>query len=313
MRRDDRRRGFTLIELLVVIAIIAILIGLLLPAVQRVRDAAARLRCTNNLKQIGLALHNYHGVYERFPPAIEETHAPAPRHRYQWLSWLTRILPYIEQDALHRNMEAAYESQGAKRDPFRNPPHVGLATIMPVYKCAADGRQYQVAYAQGLTVALTGYLGVNGTNLRSLDGMLFWNDSVRIADVTDGTSNTLFAGERPPSRDLVFGWWYAGAGQWDYSFGPIRNTGSSDVTLGTEEINIRTNGNPDMDSCPPGPYRFGRGSIHNPCDQFHFWSLHLSGSNFLFADGSVRFVTHDDSAVMKALGTRAGGETAEVP
>src|SRR3954451_11363062 len=105
----SRRRAFTLIELLVVIAIIATLIGLLLPAVQKVREASYRLYCTNNLKQVGLGLHNYHDVNQAFPPAITQTAGPDP---FQYISWMTRILPYVEQPALYDSMVKAFASQG---------------------------------------------------------------------------------------------------------------------------------------------------------------------------------------------------------
>jgi prepilin-type N-terminal cleavage/methylation domain-containing protein/prepilin-type processing-associated H-X9-DG protein len=309
------RRAFSLIEVLVVIAIIGVLIGLLLPAVQQVRASADRLYCTNSLKQIGLALHNYHDTYKVFPPAIKETY-PKP-DRLQWISWLTRILPYMEQQALYDNMEEAYKLQGNNPNPFLDPPHQGLATVLTSYRCPADARQYQATYVtaegQNLTVAFTGYLGVSGTNLRAYDGVLYWNSKVRLADIKDGSSNTLTAGERPPSWDLVFGWWYAGAGQWDYSFGGIRNSGSCDVTLGAAELNIRSNDIPQTNACPSGPYNFGPGTILNPCDQFHFWSLHSGGSNFLFADGAVRFLTYDAAPLLPALATRAGGEEAKLP
>lgn len=313
MRPKTGRTAFTLIELLVVIAIIAVLIGLLLPAVQKVRDAAARTRCTNNMKQIGIALHTHHDAEGSFPPAIRETFAPAARDPKQWLSWMARILPHIEQTSMYANMETAYAAQGDYRNPFENPPHTGLATVMNGYKCAADGRQYQATYAGGITVAFTGYLGISGRDLRSRDGMLCWNDTVRFADVTDGTSNTLMIGERPPSYDLVFGWWYAGAGQWDPAYGTIRNTGSLDVTLGASEINIRNTANAEMNACPVGPFAFGPGDVNKICDQFHFWSLHTGGSNFTFADGSVRFLTYGAASIMPAMSTRNGGDIATAP
>ncbi|HEY1376260.1 MAG TPA: DUF1559 domain-containing protein, partial [Gemmataceae bacterium] len=309
------RRAFSLIELLVVIAIIAILIGLLLPAVQKVRSTAERMYCVNNLKQIGLALHNHHDVKGELPAAITESYpipgdpthytyvnyrtSPPSMTDYQWTSWMTRILPYVEQKAMYDNMVKAYGSQPpppmtgppSGQDPFVSPPHTGLATVMNIYKCPSDDREYKAAYADGLTVAFTAYLAVNGRNLRDIGnspfrGMMHWNSHTKLLDVTDGTSNTAMVGERPPSWDLVFGWWYAGAGQWDYNYSPLHNSGSCDVSLGMAELNIKTNGIPEMSACPTGPYSYGSGTILNPCDQFHFWSLHSGGSNFLFGDGA---------------------------
>jgi prepilin-type processing-associated H-X9-DG protein len=107
--------------------------------------------------------------------------------------------------------------------------------------------------------------------------------------------------------------WIAGAGQWDFSFRPTRNTGSCDVTLGAAEINLRSLGLPALNACPAGPYGFGPGAILNPCDQFHFWSLHAGGGNFLFADGRVHFLTYGAAPLLPALATRAGGEVAPLP
>lgn len=310
--RKHHRFAFTLIELLVVIAIIAVLIGLLLPAVQRVREAAARTQCQNNLKQMGLALHSYHDANGAFPAGITERPG-YPRDPRQWLSWMARILPYIEQDNLHRNMEDAYASQGTYPDPFQNPPHLSLSFVVPIYRCPMDERQYQAAYAIGYTVAFTGYLGNSGTDLRSNDGVLYWNSKIRMVNIRDGTSNTLLVGERPPSWDLVFGWWYCGAGQWDFSYPLVHNTGSLDVVLGSAEINLRSVGIPQMDACPVGPHVYKRGTIMEPCDQFHWWSLHPAGSNFLMSDGSVRVIPYSASNIIALLATRSGGEHVELP
>ncbi len=315
MSRSSRRSGFSLIELLVVIAIIAVLIGLLLPAVQKVRDAAARTYCTSGLKQIGLALHQYHDTHGTFPPAIVDR--GVAWDKFWEVSWLARILPYVEQQPLYENMVAAFQSQGNRPNPFRNPPHRGFSTVMPLYRCPSDSRQYVatrvVERTFVFTVAFTGYLGVNGQNLRSLDGVLHWNSRVALRDITDGASNTVVAGERPPSWDLLFGWWYAGAAQWDLAFRPVRNTGSADVTLGAAEINVRSAPIPELTACPIGPYTFQPGTIANPCSQFHFWSLHSGGSNFLFADGSVRFLNYTAASILPALATRNQGEVVALP
>jgi prepilin-type N-terminal cleavage/methylation domain-containing protein/prepilin-type processing-associated H-X9-DG protein len=359
------RNAFTLIELLVVIAIIAVLIGLLLPAVQKVRSAAERMQCVNKLKQMGLALHQYHDRNGTLPSAITQAviqssgqwtlvdyrATPHTMTDFQWTSWMTRILPFVEQQKMFDNMKAAYASQPSypptTQDPWTNPPHTGLATPMDIFRCPSDSRQYVATFADGLKIAFTGYLAVNGTNLANMDGIMYWNSHVKFLDVTDGLSNTLMVGERPPSADLVFGWWYAGAGQWDMRFRDPgeHDTGSCDVSLGTVEINLKTSGFGAEDSCkgesgsnpylPSGsPYAsfpffyYGRnynpaaqygqfngvGTVLNPCDQFHFWSLHNSGSNFLMGDGAVRFITYDTApAIMAGIGTRAGGEAVGVP
>src|SRR5262249_20575983 len=127
------------------------------------------------------------------------------------------------------------------------------------------------------------------------NGILYWTSKVRIADVTDGTSNTLLVGERPPSVDLYYGWWFAGAG-WDGS-------GEGDVVLGARAYNYAAS-----IGCPASSVGFQQGDLKNPCDQAHFWSLHIGGANFLFADGSVRFLTYSANSILPALCSRNGGE-----
>ena len=313
------RSGFTLIELLVVIAIIGILIALLLPAVQKVRDAATRTQCQNRLKQIGLAMHNYEGVEKCFPTGVQlgyplQTLRP---HPYGWYtSWLWKLTPYMEQDNLWNQDHAIVPQASVGYDPWSTiVPHPALGTVMPMYICNADQRTLLAEPSEGLTVALTSFLGVAGTrangsssNLPTKDGMLFFDSKVRIPEVTDGLSNTLLVGERPPSGpEMDFGWWFAGAGQDPGYFG------SGDVVLGMRETNTTVQV-PGYSQCGQGPlnpgFPFGPGQINNLCDMFHFWSLHSGGCNFLLGDGHVKMINYSVSQqIMDALATRDGNET----
>jgi prepilin-type N-terminal cleavage/methylation domain-containing protein/prepilin-type processing-associated H-X9-DG protein len=288
------RAAFTLVELLVVLGILGVLVGLLLPAVQKARAAAARIGCANNLEQLGLALHNYHDTQSTLPPGVSSG-APYPR-----MTWLTRLLPYLEQEPLWQITVAAYDYQPI---PFVDPPHIGLGLPVKPFACPADGRPSQPQDTHGgRRVALTSYLGVLGIAYDDTRGVLFRDSRVRLTDVTDGTSNTLMAGERPPSADCWYGWWYAGVGQ--------AATGSADMLLGARERNW---GGPYTSPCPPGPYPFQPGRFDNQCDLFHFWSPHDGGAHFLFADASVHFLGYQADAVLPALATRSGGEVAGLP
>jgi prepilin-type N-terminal cleavage/methylation domain-containing protein/prepilin-type processing-associated H-X9-DG protein len=295
MRRPihEGRFGFTLIELLVVIAISSVLMGLLLSAVQKAREASARAACQNNLKQLALALQQHHGDYACLPPGFR-SFGTSP---WPWSGWTLSSLPYLEQNALYKQSLEAY---AANWYPFANPPHVGLATPLKVLACPSDSRVPgpQTSQRTNVLVAFTSYLGVSGLDYSTKDGVLFQDSVVRFADVLDGTSNTLMLGERPPSADFQFGWWYAGIGQ--------RSTGSADLILGVHEQNLLpiTSGSP----CGPGAYPFSPGTFTDPCAMFHFWSPHPGGANFAMADGSVRMIRYLANPVMPALASRAGGE-----
>jgi len=296
-----RGAGMTLLELLVVIAIISILMGLLLSAVQRVREAAARLNCQNRLRQLSLALHNYHDTHHSLPPGHRSATHP---DRMPFSGWPLSILPYLEQQALYTRAQREYQLQPL---PFRPIPHEGLATPLVVFACPSDSRAPgpQISLRTHTNAALLSYLGVSGYDSITLrTGVLYQDSRVRFGDITDGTSNTLMLGERPPSHDFQYGWWYAGAGQ--------RLTGSADMILGVREPNLQVimTGSP----CGPGqyPYRAARG-FDDPCGMFHFWSPHTGGANFAFADGRVQFVSYGANEVMPALASRAGGEAVPLP
>ncbi|MGL4421988.1 MAG: DUF1559 domain-containing protein, partial [Gemmataceae bacterium] len=297
------RRAFTLIELLVVIAIIAILIGLILPAVQKVRATAARSSCQNNMRQVGLALHMYHDRAKGFPAGLTtrpKDRLPVAKDRAN-LGWAARILPEIDQQNLDRITADAFEA--VPYDPFRL-PHVGMLTPIRLYGCPADDRMMSVwPTHNNLRVAVGSYLGNSGLDYTDTKGVLFHDSKISILQIRDGSSNTILLGERPPSPDFWFGWWYA-------SFG-LGGFGNGDVVLGVRERRAPTSNR--LDSCTFDPQSFRPGDIEQQCDALHYWSLHPNGANFAFADGSVRFLTYDADSILPTMATRAGGESVTVP
>lgn len=289
------RPAASLLEVLVVVALMAVLAGLLLGGIQKVRTSAERTRCQNQLKQLGLALHLYHEGFDRFPPGTmtDRTGEPMP-----YLSWCARLLPYLDHEPLWREVQAAFRRD---RNFLNEPAHPHLGTLVLAFNCPSDER-VRTAHAlgpNGVRRAFTSYLGVNGRNANERDGTLFADSRVRLADILDGTSNTLAVGERPPSADLIFGWWYAGWGQ--------DHDGEADMLLGVRSYNTGVGAR----GCPPGPYEFQPGRFDNQCDAFHFWSPHPGGANFVFCDGSVRFLRYSANPTMPALATRAGGEAVQ--
>jgi prepilin-type N-terminal cleavage/methylation domain-containing protein/prepilin-type processing-associated H-X9-DG protein len=305
------RRAFTLIELLVVIAIIAVLIGLLLPAVQKVREAAARTRCSNNLKQLGLAAHAYHNSNDRFPPGVYQLpFAAAPK--YRGVTLFVYLLPYLEQDNLYQGWDFV--------NPLNNTnggASAKTATVLSVLLCPSDTIPQNPITSGGLVYALTSYGGNGGT--RSYDPQLATNDgvffvigpgsqtapntsAVRIADVTDGLSNTLLFGERShldPNHDSFVAALGSGSGQMLSPMGTVGWWASSggrlaagDVTLSAfVPINYRV----------PQPYANGAAMNPPATDATSyayysdrrlcaFGSNHPGGANCCLADGSVRFL-----------------------
>lgn len=279
------RSGFTLVELLVVIAIIGVLVALLLPAVQAAREAARRAQCTNNLKQIGLALHNYHDTHQTFPSGVlSDRHGTRPTgDNGQEFGWLVLILPMMEQQPM-------YDQLAPTRRPLwqllNDPDRDIVQTPISSYRCPSDrtgntvqgtpqtmdfnGPRAQVGtnYFGGTTSYLGngGYWELN-TSVAQGRGLLYRNSAIRFRDIIDGTSNTFAAGER--DFDCSSGVW-AGTRN---STGP--GPRGNNYQLGRVSIPLNFKSNPTgNNSCCEG-----------------FSSAHPGGANFLLADGAVRFVS----------------------
>lgn len=304
-RKTPVRRGITLIELLTVITIIGVLIALLLPAVQAVRESARRAKCQNNLKQVGLALYSYHDTHGMYPPGFSLDRPATPG----W-GWGTRLLNSLDQSALYNSINISMS--------FASPAHqTVIETRLAAFLCPSSGDQgplssgfieqpivqlEQLAPAQ--YVASAGSVSLKGGGGSTAgDGVFFLNSRVAVRDITDGSSSTLMIGER--SRNIADATWVGVAdpifilctkNSWPVHtcasamFMVLGRTGpTSDILFGA----VPTGSTPNS----PGGGADG------------FWSLHSGGCNFLYCDGSVRFIKATVSPdAFKALGTRAGGE-----
>lgn len=284
--------ALTLVELLVVLAIIGILFALLLPAIQRARAAAQRIACADQMRQLGVGLFTFEASHRHLPSGVNNLQVDEPPR----LAWLGQLLPHVEQRNLSERVRLDYQTNP---NPFLG--HLALETPISLFVCPLDPRRGNPQAAKGKRmIGVTSYLGINGTNFQRRDGVFFDDSRTTFGMVVDGLSNTLMVGERPASGDNWFGWWYAGYGQ--------LGCGSPDMLLGTRELNFH----PDLGACRVGPYHFKPVDGNSECAPLQFWSLHEGGGNFLFADGSVHFMSYDADSILPALSTIAGGEAVEL-
>jgi prepilin-type N-terminal cleavage/methylation domain-containing protein/prepilin-type processing-associated H-X9-DG protein len=301
-RAHHRFAAFTLIELLVVIAIIAVLIGLLVPAVQKVRESASRTQCANNLKQIGLALHSYHDVYHAFPPAFVANPGTAPSNNAPpgW-GWGTWILPYLEQGSLYEQINPT--KVGIPDGTLGNPDTTALGqlcqTTISTYRCPSEQSNVilndQRGYHAYSSYSATGAdVSTSGNSLHQT-GVMYQSSKTRITDIIDGTSNTLLVGERPygkragTSGDILYGAVWTG----------VWTTGKDGSTMWC------LNGS--------SGYTINQGNA----DKWTFGSWHPGGAQFVFCDGAVRFLpdsmagTNPD--LLGHLVNRKDGNTVTLP
>jgi prepilin-type N-terminal cleavage/methylation domain-containing protein len=290
-----RRKAFTLVELLVVIAIIGILVALLLPAIQAAREAARRTQCNNQMKQLGVALHNYHDTFNLFPPG-----GLSAGNR---LAWTVLILPFIEMEAMHSLVDF-----NARTGNGYDAAAVNINTLKPApYLCpsAVRAKSFENGSTTIYTTHYYGIMGPKGTNTSTggtytLDnsvtghggfatqGVLLRRDSVRFADILDGTSNTFLVGESSYSRSLT--------GQNNTSFRKWYRGCDGSASAPTKNI---------LDGINVTPY-----NGTNNFNDVSFGSEHPGGCMFVRCDGAVRFVSQNvDLGVYKATASRDGAES----
>ena len=310
MRIRTPRHAFTLIELLVVIAIIAILIGLLLPAVQKVREAAARISCTNNLKQIGLALHAYHDARNGLPPgyATSGAYLDGANDTTPGWGWAAHILPYVEQGNLYRGIDFAR--------PVEDPANASaVRTMLPMFLCPSDtpppapfavGDPFGKPVAVMAPASYAGCVGGDESDVTAAAGLgvFYRNSQTRFVEITDGLSQTILVGDRA---------WSNAAGVW------------AGAPSGAVLARGPRNPNPGSGAAfyPAAALVLAHSHLNNATTDTDgglddFSSNHVGGSNFLFGDGSVHFIHSipgdtpagytTDGVAFQALGTRAAGD-----
>ncbi len=306
---DRNRTGFTLVELLVVIAIIGVLVALLLPAVQAAREAARRSSCVNNLKQLGLAAHNFHDTFNRIPyngDPVSNAGCCSPASRAEW-SWIARCLPFMEQENLYDQLRV--DQGGFPADSINQPL---LRNKVPSMRCPSDPSPETFtnrSQHSGIEVSAGSYAGVTGSNwawgdythqppgdsnngLDDGNGMLYRRDVMRIrsfAIVTDGLSNTFMVGEDVPLYNVHAGWSYA------------------NHAIGTCAI-------PPNVGIPVGSPAGINSSAGNWPNVYSFRSQHPGGLQFCRGDGSVSFVPETiDLAVYRLLASVNDGQVVDTP
>lgn len=274
MHKSTSRLGFTLVELLVVIAIIGILIGMLLPAVQQVREAARRTSCANNLAQLGIAVHNYEFAMEHLPPGVINPNGPIrSEEKGQHVSFLVELLVYVEQNGIANNFDIAAGTYAPANAPARQ-------MVIPTYTCPSFARTMN----DSLTAGLTNYAGChNGTEapISAKDnGVLFLNSKVQYADIDDGSTNTILIGEVLPFSNSL-GW----------ASGTRASLRNASEILNIKEWELQNQN-------PPASLETVGG----------FGSPHPGGAQFCFAGGAVRYLSKTtDQKLFENLGNRSDG------
>jgi prepilin-type N-terminal cleavage/methylation domain-containing protein/prepilin-type processing-associated H-X9-DG protein len=311
------KRAFTLVELLVVIAIIGILIGLLLPAVQKVRESANKTRCANNLKQLGVAMHVFvdaRGSFcpgigapgDRMMPGMVDYYKKIDPANERFASWHTHLLPFLEQQALY---DAIHPEQPLGFEMMKIP--------VPQFGCPSDKDAGKMT---GIYYPVTTYYGVRGVDRPngigsqhvgdpSAEGVLYWRSNVKPIQVTDGLASTIMIGEMGHTEIEVGYWgtWYAAHNE-TFRFDVNPQNVVSGVETSTPVL-LTTTGNSNGTPCT-FPYAYQIPKLPSTaCNFNNFWSYHPQGCNFAFADGSVRFLPYRAAPIMPALATRAAGDT----
>jgi len=333
VRAPQGRRGFTLVELLVVIAIIGVLVALLLPAVQQAREAARRMSCTNNLKQLALATHNYHDTYGQFPLSYAINCCDP---NAMSTSWLTQTLPFIEQGNIFDQIDFAY---GLQSDPraggaWNTAPAIGsnpwiASQVITAFQCPSDGliddgRRTGRANVDGsLRAGVNNYKGVAGANwhagtwivntgihastswgvnangLEAGNGIFFRGSTpsrpcrTKMASITDGTSNTYMIGEAIPAFCTHTWWWWYNGTTATCAIPPNVRAQRSDCQTGNRVADL---------ICAATDWP----------NNYSFMSMHPGGLQFAYADGSVSFVSDNiDIITYRNNATMAGGEVSQ--